>query len=313
MKIDVVVPNYNGFDLIEKNLPILIDVFSDYKGSRIIIVDDNSSEEEFVRLREFIEKVKRELFHNIKLLRNEKNLGFSSTVNKGVRESNADLVVLLNTDVVPEKRFLDSIINDFASDKNLFGAGCMDKSIEDGKTVLRGRGVAFWEKGLLVHRRGEVDKTDTFWISGGSSVVRRDLFKELGGFDEIYNPFYWEDIDMSYRARKSGYEVKFNPKSIVEHSHSKGAIKKHYGNFEVKIIAYRNQFIFIWKNITDPAFLTSHLLWLPYHILISIFRFDVPMLLGFFFALARLPAIIEKRSEQRKLYKRGDQDLLQTS
>jgi len=308
MSIDVVIPNYNGLALVKENLPKIIEEIGKYKGS-IIIVDDYSQKEEFEGLKNFVNKFENE---NVILLRNEKNLGFSSTVNRGIAESNADFVVLLNTDVAPEKNFLEASLKDLQSNENLFGVGFMDKSIEDGKTVLRGRGEALWEKGFLVHRRGEVDRADTFWISGGSSIVRRELFEKLSGFDSLYNPFYWEDIDLSYRARKSGYKIKFEFRSAVVHKHSEGSIKKYFGDFQVKTTAYRNQFIFVWKNITDSNLLLSHLLWLPYHLLTSILRLDISFLLGFLFALVRLPAIIMKRSEQKKFYTVRDSDLLKS-
>ena len=308
MSIDVVIPNYNGLALLKENLPKVAGAVEKYKGS-IIIVDDGSKKEEFESLVSFVKKLNNK---NIVLLRNEKNLGFSSAVNRGVKESNADFVALINTDVVPEKNFLVAALNDLQSDENLFGVGFMDKSIEGGKTVLRGRGEALWEKGFLVHRRGEVDRADTFWISGGSSIVRRELFEKLSGFDSLYNPFYWEDIDLSYRARKSGYKIKFELRSAVIHEHSEGSIKKYFGDFQVKTTAYRNQFIFVWKNITDSNLLLSHLLWLPYHLLTSILRLDISFLLGFLFALVRLPAIIMKRSEQKKFYKVRDSDLLKS-
>ena len=308
MSIDVVIPNYNGLVLLKESLPKVIEEIENYKGS-IVIVDDGSKKEEFESLSSFIKKLNNK---DIVLLRNEKNLGFSSTVNRGVKESKADFVVLLNTDVIPERNFLEAALKDLELDENLFGVGFMDKSIEDGRTILRGRGEALWEKGFLVHRRGEVDKADTFWISGGSSIVRRELFEKLSGFDSLYNPFYWEDIDLSYRAGKSGYKIKFEARSAVVHKHSEGSIKKYFGDFQVKITAYRNQFIFVWKNITDSNLLLSHLLWLPYHLLTSILRLDVSFLLGFLFALVRLPAIIMKRSKQRKFYKMRDSDLLKS-
>lgn len=306
MTIDVIIPNYNGFALLKENLLKVIESVKQYKGS-IIIVDDCSENKEFESLADFIKKLDNK---SIILLRNEKNLGFSSTVNRGVAESNANFVVLLNTDVVPEKNFLEAALSDLEENKNLFGVGMMDQSIEGGKTILRGRGLASWKKGFLQHRRGEVDNSDTFWVSGGSSVIRRELFVKLGGLDTLYDPFYWEDIDLSYRARKSGYELRFERKSVVEHRHLEGSIKKHYNNFQIKTIAYRNQLIFVWKNITDMNLIASHLLWLPYHILTSILRFDISMSLGLILALVRFPAIIGKRSEQKKFYKIGDSALL---
>ena len=310
MKIDIVIPNYNGTNLIKKNLPVLISCIKKYEVGEIIIVDDFSKSQEFDELQSFVKKTKNGSDVKIKLLRNDKNLGFSSTVDHGVLQASAEYIVLLNTDVTPEKNFLDKAIFDLDRNPDLFGVGMLDKSVEGGKIVLRGRGIASWKRGFVVHSRGEVDKTDTFWISGGSSIVRRELFVKLGGFDTLYNPFYWEDIDLSYRARKSGYNLEFNPASIVEHRHEEGAIKKYYKPSRIKKIAYRNQFIFVWKNITDTNLFISHFVWLPFHFTKAIISLDFAYLHGFLLALAVLPDIIKKRNMQKKLYKRGDQELL---
>ncbi len=310
MKIDVVIPNYNGFNLIEKNLPILIKYISKYNVGQIVITDDFSKEEDFNALNIFVEKIKKTHPIKLRLLRNKKNLGFSSNVNNGVSACNSDLVFLLNTDIVVEENFLDDAIKHFVKNEELFGVGLMDKSIEEEKVILRGRGVARWSRGFLVHSRGEVDKKDTFWISGGSSLIRRKIFEEIGGFDPLYNPFYWEDIDLSYRAQKSGYNILFEPKSVVEHHHDKGAIKKHYKNNQIKKIAYRNQFTFIWKNITDSNLIISHTLWLPYHFAHAIINFDTAFFIGFFYAVVRIPAIIQKRKKQKKQYRKKDSELL---
>ena len=309
MKIEVIIPNYNGFSLISKNLTHVLDSISDYEGASITIVDDFSKQEEREKLKNFINEINKGLSTPIKLLLNEKNYGFSTTVDNGGLASDADLLVLLNSDVKPDKDFLKPILKHFKNNPNLFGVGCMDKSVEGDGVVLRGRGLGKFEKGMVQHSRGEVNRNETFWISGGSSVVRRKVFALLEGFDQIYNPFYWEDIDLSYRARKSGYEILFEKESVVEHRHEEGAIKKHYDDTRIKTMAYRNQFIFHWKNITDPSMFISHFLWLPYHFLGAIKRGDKAFFKGFVLALKRIPAIILKRNKQKKLYKKKDSDL----
>ncbi len=310
MKFDVVIPNYNGFNLLEKNLPILLKVLAKYNCGAIIINDDYSKVEDYESLSNFIEQIKNKYKTKIKLFRNDKNYGFSSTVDSGVKYAESEFVLLLNTDVIASPNFLDPIFLDFEKNKNLFGVGIMDKSIEDGGNVLRGRGLASWKRGFLVHRRGEINLSDTFWISGGSSMVKRDLFLKFGGFDPLYNPFYWEDIDLSYRVQKAGLAIMFENKSEVEHRHKEGAIKKHYNSARINTIAYRNQFIFVWKNISDYNLLISHFLWLPYHAARALARFDKPFFAGLFYAIIRLPQIYAARLSQKRLYKLKDKEII---
>lgn len=310
MKIDIVIPNYNGADLIKKNLPELIQSVKVYDIGKIIISDDCSAVSDFKKLTEFIDEIKKDSNVKIDLIENIRNVGFSSNVNVGVSHADADLILLLNTDVSVKDDFLDAALDDLDLDENLFGVGLMDKSEENGKVVYRGRGLASWKRGFLVHRRGEVDANDTFWISGGSCIFRRSIFNKLGGLDQNYNPFYWEDIDLSYRARKSGYKIMFEPKSSVVHRHTEGSIKRHFKNSVIKKIAYRNQFIFIWKNITDVKLLISHMVWLPYHFAKAIIRRDMPFFTGFISATGKISAIIKKRKSQSKLYTFADSEII---
>ena len=310
MKVDIIIPNYNGSHLIEQNLKHVTAALMAYDG-KVIIVDDGSTLEEQEKLRKFVEVFKDK--ERVELKKKKKNTGFSSTVNTGVKKSDAEFVVLLNSDVVPHAGFLKSPLESLSRDNNIFGVGCMDESVEGDKKVNRGRGIAHWSKGFLHHSRGEVDESDTFWISGGSSVIRRELFAKLDGFDEIYSPFYWEDIDLSYRAMKAGYKILFDNKSIVEHYHHEGAIKKHYNNERITTISYRNQIIFIWKNITSYKLLLNHIFYLPINFLRAIFRFDWPFISGLFLAVALFPAIINRRFTQKKLFKISDEQVIRNN
>lgn len=304
MKVSIVIPNYNGEELLRKNLPKVIDSVSNYKGKiEIIVVDDCSTDASASVISNFKSQIS-----NLKFLLNERNLGFSSTVNRGVKKSEGEIVVLLNTDVVPEKDFLNPLLEHF-NNPELFAVGCMDKSLENGKIVLRGRGIGRWERGFLVHSRGEVDKTDTLWVSCGSGAFRKSIWDKLGGLDILYNPFYWEDIDLSYRALKSGYKILFEPKSIVAHEHEKGSIKKKYLESQIKTIAYRNQFVFVWKNTTDLDLQLYHLLWLPYYFIKALVRFDLSFFKGFFSAFILLPQILQSSLEDQKLFIKSDKEV----
>lgn len=290
MHISIVVPNYNGEEVLKKNLPKILEAA---ESAEVIVVDDASVDGSLEILNGFRPK--------IRILRNEKNLGFSSTVNKGVKEAKGEVVVLLNTDVIPEKSFLASLLPHFKDDK-VFAVGCMDKSAENNKTVLRGRGVGVWKKGFLIHSRGEVSKADTLWVSGGSGAFRKNIWEKLNGLNTLYNPFYWEDIDLSYRAVKSGYRIFFESKSVVVHEHEKGAIKKKFSSFQIKSIAYRNQFIFVWKNATDLNLQLAHLFWLPYHFAKAVIAIDPAFFSGFFSAFIMLPQIIKSSLEDQKTF-----------
>lgn len=313
MKISIIIPNYNGEELLRKNLPKVFDAVSNYDDViEVIIVDDCSTDKSIDYIKYEIENKKNTYKKSkiiIKYFKNEQNLGFSSTVNKGVREAKGELIMLLNTDVVPEKGFLDPLIRRFKNPE-VFAVGCMDNAIENGKVVLRGRGIGFWKRGFLMHSRGEVNKENTLWVSCGSGMFRKSIWEALGGLDELYNPFYWEDIDLSYRAIKSGYKIFFESKSIVTHEHEKGSIKKKYSKSQVKTIAYRNQFIFVWKNITDLDLQFLHIFWLPYHFVKALIRGDFIFLVGFCLAFLRLPQVILSSFRAQKYFIKSDHEIV---
>ncbi len=281
----------------EKHLQNVINASPD---AEIIIADDMSSDGSVA----YIKKN----FHTVKVVERSKREGFGANVNSGVARASGDVIILLNTDVEPEMGYLKPLISHF-SDPDVFAVGCLEKSLENGREVLRGRGIAKWERGFYIHQRGEIDKADTAWVSGGSGAFRKIMWDRLGGMDTLYNPFYWEDIDLSYRARKSGWKTLFEAKSIVHHYHEEGKIKREFTPEAVKRIAYRNQFVFIWKNVTDPGILFVHALWTPIRLVQALIRGDALMFEGYILAVLRMFGIIAHRYTILPLFHKRDADL----
>jgi len=299
MTVSIIIPNYNGVELLRQNLPKVLTAAPE---TEIVIVDDGSTDESVAFLKKH--------FPAVKLIEKVQNHGFATTVNLGVRAANGEIIFLLNSDAVPQKGFLKPILEHFKQNDKLFAVGCLDQSVEKGQVVERGRGVGRFERGFLMHERGEINKTDTLWASGGSSAFRKQIWEQLGGMDELFDPFYWEDIDLSYRALKSGYAIVFEPKSVVVHTHEVGSIARSYSPTQVTAISYRNQILFVWKNITDHDFYINHLLWLPYHLLRSLFSNDLLFARGFIAALTKLPKIAKQRRKTKKLFTRTDAQVL---
>lgn len=298
VSVSIVIPNWNGAKLLQKNLPFV--VAAGKNAEEIIVVDDGSTDNSVNILTQFPE---------IKIIKKTLREGFSSTVNVGVSQAKGEIVVLLNTDILPQKDFIKYLTPHF-SDPDMFAVGCLDKSIEGESIVSRGRGVSRWENGFYIHSRGEIDRSDTAWVSGGSGAFRRSIWNELGGLDPLFNPFYWEDIDLSYRAIKAGYKILFESKSVVEHYHEEGKIKNVFSKNQIERIAYRNQFIFMWKNITDAKLIFHHIFWTKIRLIQALFSGNLNMIRGFFMALAMIPQINKSRNENRRLWKKTDRDIL---
>src|SRR5882672_8588422 len=175
MNISIIIPNYNGEKILPKNLPHVLSAAKEYKKGtvEIIIPNDPSTDKSKEVIAEFIDSLKGSdiIGKTVDNTRKEES-GFSKNVSRGVALATGDILVLLNSDVRPHKDFLAPLLAHF-TDEKVFGVGCMDESIEDGKTVLRGRGIGYWQRGFILHSAGSLDKTNTFWVSGGSSAFRK--------------------------------------------------------------------------------------------------------------------------------------------
>lgn len=298
--ISIIIPNYNGRKVLEENLPSVI---SNAAGAEVIIVDDASTDDSV--------KYLRGNFKNIKLIVQKKNKGFAATVNNGVANAKGEYVLLLNSDVSPTPNFIPPLLAHFKNHSDLFAVGIADNSYEqDGSVMVKGRGGAAFSKGFLLHFPMDIKQDLTLWVSGGSGLFSRKKFEQLGGFDVDFAPFYWEDIDLSYRAWKAGYRCIFEPKSKVNHYHEEGAIKKSKKAFYIRTISYKNQFLFVWKNITDTFFVAQHLFYLPYHLGMALLRGDLAFVVGFIKAALQIPQLILHYRNNCVEYKKTDREIL---
>lgn len=302
MKISVVIPNYNGRSLLEKNLPGVLAACKSWSkiGWEIVVVDDASIDDSV----DFLKKN----YPQIKVVVHQKNQKFAAGCNDGVETAKGKIIVLLNNDVSPDKDFLAPLLNHFA-DLGVFAVGCREIDPEKNK-VFFGRGIMEFKRGLVVHWRAEdQNEKTTSWIAGGSGAFDRSRWLEIGGMDVLFRPAYEEDRDICYRAAKHGWKLLFEPKSIVNHHHETTNIKA-FGANKIKIISFKNQFLFVWKNITDKKYLAYHFLWLPYHLLVTNLRARGLLAVGFFLALAQLPEVIKARRRVTKLFILKDEQLI---
>ena len=312
INISIIIPNYNGEVILKKNLPKVFESIKDYKNGKveIIIPNDPSTDNSKDVIATFIQSLKKTHVTGITIDNTDKKeSGFSKNVNRGITFATGDILILLNSDVIPHKNFLIPLLKHF-TDEKVFAVACMDESVEGNTVVKRGRGTGRWQRGFLMHKEGDLNKSNTLWASGGSSAFRKSVWDRLHGLDPLYNPFYWEDIDISYRALKSGYKIIFEKESIVMHEHDKGAIKTSFKSDHIQTIAYRNQFIFVWKNITDRDLIRNHIFWLPYHVVKALLRKDKNFLQGLILAIKLLPKVLHAKSEIRKLFVMKDKEII---
>ena len=142
MKVSVVIPNWNGSDLLKKHLPKVISRIG--REAEILVIDDGSTDDS----REIVRQ-----FKLVRIIEKDHHEGFASTVNVGVQHAHGEIVVLLNTDVEPESNFLRPILVHFDNPK-VFAVGCHELEKNQGG-VSGGKNHLWFDRGLFIHSRAE--------------------------------------------------------------------------------------------------------------------------------------------------------------
>lgn len=188
IKTSIIVPMYNKWDLTHARLA----EFRQYlpKDCEIILVDDCSTDADVRSGTAFWQKSGIAI-HPIKYLRNPVNLGFTKSVNIGYRASVGDIVVFYSNDVVMRG--------------NVVGETVRLLELADKKSLLGGR-VVDWDSGW---NSFSVDgrKVIVPYLEGYYIACKRADFEEIGGWDERYAPYDYEDMDLSMQALLLGYNL----------------------------------------------------------------------------------------------------------
>ncbi len=295
----VVIPNWNGRDLLEKYIPSILTALEGNSANELIVVD-NASEDgsaEFLRRQ----------FPQVRVIALDRNHGFGAGSNRGFAAARNDIVVLLNSDMRVAPDFLAPLLKGFHDDQ-VFAVSCqiffsdpLKKREETGLTQ------GWWDNGRLGvrHRIDDriADLYPCFYGGGGSCAFDRHKFLELGGFDHLLAPFYLEDTDLGYMAWKRGWKVYYQPLSHVWHEH-RGTIGKKFSQDYIQAVLHKNFLLFAWKNIHRPAWLLRHFLQAWAGGVFSCFAgasMERATLPGMFRASLQLPGALASRWRARSL------------
>ncbi|MEX0994634.1 MAG: glycosyltransferase family 2 protein [Balneolaceae bacterium] len=247
-KISVIIVTWNALDYLQTYLPSVTK--SDYEPFEILIADNASTDHSTDWIRKNHPECNVVTF--------TKNYGYCGGNNRATDHTSGDILVFLNNDVRVETDWLQKIERCFddpgvavvqpkiRSDREprqfeYAGAagGYIDKM---GYPFCRGRIFDHieWDKGQYDQ------EISIFWASGAALAIRRDVFNEVGRFDENFQ-FHMEEIDLCWRCLNRGYQIKFCPTSTVYHlgggSLPMDSPRKTFYNF-------RNSLQMIWKNAT---------------------------------------------------------------
>jgi GT2 family glycosyltransferase len=249
-------------------------------------------------------------------------------VDRGIRAAKGEIVFVLNAiDLLPQDAGYFKLMLDHLKDPEVFSVAAVKQEEKES----HGCGEIYFEKGFFLHRKGSPetewgpstrfanatlaqdkpsskDVIYTAWADGGAEAIRKEYYLKIGGFDPLYK-FYWEDVDLGWRAWKAGYKIIFEPEAVLIHKKEEGPIARFYTERQKRVMNLRNQLIFTWKN-ADFGHLLEYFLWEPYHLAVALKNGDQEWFAAYFQALAKWPTILERRISQKGLTKLTDDQAL---
>jgi O-antigen biosynthesis protein len=232
-KISIVIPCYNHFSYvvaclrsIAEDLPAL--------NIEVIVIDDASSEDLSP-----LGTVK-----GIKYVRNEENLGYIKSCNKGAELAAGEYLYLLNNDTRVLSNSIEALYYTFKRLPNTGLAG--SKLIYPDYRLQEAGGIVWRDGSAWNYGRFKPASKPSYnylrpvdYCSAASVLIPRKLFLEIGGFDEAFLPAYYEDTDLAFRIRAKGHDVVYQPESVV--IHYEGTTNGLARHASIKSYQYLNQ------------------------------------------------------------------------
>jgi GT2 family glycosyltransferase len=245
--INIVVPNWDGADRLGHCVRSL--AAQTCAGVEIVVVDNGSVDDSLAVLAELAAEIAPV---PLTVLRNDVNLGFAGGVNCGIRhalESGATAIALFNNDAVAEPGWLAALTAVLDGEPDV-GIATGRLLMADGRSVdSTGDFYSVW--GLAFPRDRDQpaepvrESGEVFAASGGASLYRAALFADIGLFDEVYFA-YFEDVDLSFRARLAGHRVAYCADAVAYHD--QGATSRTMGGFATTQF-FRNLPLVLAKNV----------------------------------------------------------------
>ena len=248
--VSVIIVNWNGLPYLKDCLVSLLS--SDYSRMEFI-VSDNASNDGSQNMIE-------EEFQNVKLIRNQLNLGFSGGNNVAFRSAKGSYFFLLNSDAAIESNCISELIGAATRDPSIAILGCKIFNSIAGNRVLEHVGGILFPSGYTTNRgyretdngRFEEER-DADYVAAAAMMVSRHLVEQIGPFDDLFS-LYYEETDLCYRARRAGFKVVVVPSAMA--SHIGGATVNRLYDKRSKLRAMeKSRVCFVLKNFNLPSLL----------------------------------------------------------
>lgn len=210
--VSVVLPVHNAFEYTYNCIASLILSYNKH-SFEVILVDDESNDET-VNISDYI--------NNLTVVKNETNLGFLRTAEKGATEANGEYVVFLNNDTEVTTSWIDDLVDVFNRFDNVGMAGSKliypNGDLQEAGGMVWGNGKP-WNVGNGANAESPnynyVRQAD--YVSGAAMMVKKSVWETVGGFSKEFIPAYYEDTDLAFKVRQAGFKTLYVPSSVVVH------------------------------------------------------------------------------------------------
>ena len=261
MTLSIIIVTYNSSDLIVKCLQSVSNSLNNI-GYEIVVIDNASTNDsvDYVKVN----------FPQVKIIQNDKNLGFAKAVNQGLNEASGEFILLLNPDVFISEGFIERMLNRIKQSPDIGSvAGKLYFAKQDSsktKTIYSTGHIFFKTCHSINRGYGEEDAgqydglKEIFGVNGAAALYRRKMLEDVKINEEYYDEnffLYREDEDMDWRARLRGWQSKFEPKAIAYHVSAEMRDKKTKLAKQNKIL---NRYLLLKKNVS----LANYLILLPH-------------------------------------------------
>ena len=194
----------------------------------------------------------------IRYARNEANLGFGGAANRGAAMSDAEFLVFLNNDVICKPFWLEELLYPLRQDAKVGVVGSMvlrpDGYVEQAGAHIRPDGVPEHRgSGWTADDPALLFRCDVDYVSGCCMATRRRLFEDVGSFDPLFAPAYYEDTDYCTTVRDRGFQVQCAPQSVVVHLGSQSYNKDRSSLRETLMARNSVRFREKWKHKFEPT------------------------------------------------------------
>ena len=255
--VSVVIPHYGGTEILGDCLTSLNKC--SYPNLEIIVVD-NASPDDSVQ---FIKSN----FPEVNLIQSEYNRGFAGGCNFGAQHAKGEYILILNNDTTHEPDWIDHLVNMMESNPIISAVQPKIKNY-DKRDYFDHAGACggFMDKYCFPFARGRIfntvekdegqydDPCTIFWASGTAFLTRKNIFEQLGGFDETFFA-HMEEIDYHWKSQMLGHEIWVEPAAVIYH---KGAVTLPVSSPRKTYLNYRNSLILLLTNY--PASISFRLL-----------------------------------------------------